>query len=170
MVEELRALAARALVNATHGGTSAALRAAGYPEELCEQVAAHEFCVHFTRAANCSTCALFGRTLTCFHYIPPYVAPSPVSTLACEQCEEPPATPRKDGLSDEWRDPAGEGLGVALREGLGVAHCEGEGAMAERDTRMFVPSGRARVNFSLPSEASSIPMILAVTETPESEE
>ena len=110
MVEELRALAARALVNATHGGTSVALRAAGYPEEMCEQVAAHEFCVHFTRAANCSTCALFGRTLTCFHFIPPYVAPSPVSTLACELCEEAP-TPSGTGRRRRRRGRRGGGGG-----------------------------------------------------------
>ena len=53
MVEELRALAARALVKATHGGTSAALRAAGYPEDVCEQVAGQEQCIHFSPAANC---------------------------------------------------------------------------------------------------------------------
>ena len=117
-VEELRALAARALVKATHGGTSAALRAAGYPEDVCEQVAGQEQCIHFSPAANCSSCALFGRTLTCFsgsllELIPPYRAPSPVPAPAREQndpldelCADVPTRPCEQYESvDEHGDP-----------------------------------------------------------------
>ena len=60
---------------------------------------------------------LFGRTLTCFHPIPPYVAPS-VSTLACEQCEESPASERRRPTPAPTRRRGGGGGGERTQDAL----------------------------------------------------